>query len=330
MTPRLLFTRAGQWRVEPGAVDPEPLLLPAKPWDLGTVGAGGAGTVLFDPQDRLYKCWYVASPAVSDAPYSPASSPDDGRVLAYATSSDGKAWVRPELSLFPYGNHSRTNIVLALEESQRGSGKVQYASVNLNLEPGTPPSRRFEMYVVMTGDAVVHMFSADGLSWVRAPKLQWPPRGGSDSIYVYKGLLPDENYTAFIKTEIAGPPGWLAAYDVGAGSARVISKTTSADGTHWERAEIAITPDWRDTGGDEFVELTATSARAMGGSPLLLGTTTMIHTVRDQTIDLQFAASRDGLAWWRPGDRRSCVPCGPAAAFRLGVLASSDCVHRCC
>ena len=109
-----------------------------------------------------------------------------------------------------------------------------------------------------------------------------------------------------------------------------VAETTSADGTHWERAEIAITPDWRDTGGDEFVELTATSARAMGGSPLLLGTTTMIHTVRDQTIDLQFAASRDGLAWWRPGDRRSCVPCGPAAAFRLGVLASSDCVHRCC
>ena len=209
--------------MEPGAVDPEPLLLPAMPWDLGTVGAGGAGTVLFDPQDQLYKCWYVASPAVSDAPYSPASSPDDGRVLAYATSVDGKAWVRPELSLFPYGNHSRTNIVLALEESQRGSGKVQYASVNLNLEPGTPPSHRFELYVVMTGDAVAHMFSADGLSWVRAPKLQWPPRGGSDSIYVYKGLLPDENYTAFIKTEIAGPPGWLAAYDVGAGSARVIS-----------------------------------------------------------------------------------------------------------
>ena len=46
-----------QWRVEPGAVDPEPLLLPAMPWDLGTVGAGGAGTVLFDPQDQLYKCW---------------------------------------------------------------------------------------------------------------------------------------------------------------------------------------------------------------------------------------------------------------------------------
>ena len=75
------------------------------------------------------------------------------------------------------------------------------------------------------------------------------------------------------------------------------------------------------------MELTATSARAMGGSPLLLGTTTMIHTVRDQTIDLQFAASRDGLAWWRPGDRRSCVPCGPAPL--LSVWASSDCVHRC-
>jgi hypothetical protein len=138
------------WRVEPGDVDPAPLLLPKMPWDLGTVGAGGAGTVLWDPGAQLYKCWYVASPAVSDAPYSPAGGPDDGRTLAYATSSDGTRWVRPKLTLFPYGNHSRTNIVLALPDSGKGEGKVQYASVNLNLEPGTPPPKRYEMFVVIS------------------------------------------------------------------------------------------------------------------------------------------------------------------------------------
>jgi hypothetical protein len=56
-----------------------------------------------------------------------------------------------------------------------------------------------------------------------------------------------------------------APYDVGAGSTRVISKTTSPDGTLWSRAEIAATPDWRDAGGDEFVELTATRAQTTNG-----------------------------------------------------------------
>ena len=84
-----------------------------------------------------------------------------------------------------------------------------------------------------------------------------------------------------------------------------------------------MTPDWRDAGGDEFVELTATRARTIadrggGGGPLLLGTFTTIHTVRDQTIDLQFGASRDGLSWWRPGDRRSCVPMQPAGDWGSG------------
>eukprot|EP01047_Picozoa_sp_COSAG01_P027811 COSAG01_NODE_1848_length_9066_cov_6.023754_10_plen_512_part_00 len=318
------------WRTEPGRVD-GPLLLPQMPWDLGTVGAGGAGTVLWDPREQLYKCWYVASPALSDAPYSPASGPDDGRVLAFATSRDGVRWQRPQLDIFPYGNYSKTNIVLALSESTQGKGKVQYASVNLNVDAAVA-SQRYEMFVVMTGDSVTHWFSPDGMRWVRAPsKPLWPPRGGSDSIYVYKQLLPGENYTAFIKTSIPASPGWLSPFDIGSGSSRVISKSVSADGTHWDRAEIALSacnrkpwleqgqvrgglnsgwqlcaaPDWRDGPGDEFVELTATRARALGGGvgsssgggALLLGTLTTIHAVRDQTIDLQFGASRDGVSW---------------------------------
>ena len=90
---------------------------------------------------------------------------------------------------------------------------------------------------------------------------------------------------------------------------------------------------------------------AKGGSaPLLLGTFTTIHTVRDQTIDLQFGASSNGCVyrqqtpclpcrthryamhcwlstsgrcmcrvdWWRPGDRRSCVPLQPAGDWGSG------------
>ena len=46
-------------------------LLPETPWDAGGVGPGGAGTVLFDPADGLYKVWYLAEPALSQETYNP-------------------------------------------------------------------------------------------------------------------------------------------------------------------------------------------------------------------------------------------------------------------
>ena len=78
---------------------------------------------------------------------------------------------------------------------------------------------------------------------------------------IYKGLLPGENYTAFAKTLIAAGPGGLATYDVGAGQCRVISSSRSADGASWSPLQTVATPDWRDQGGDEFVELTAMAVR---------------------------------------------------------------------
>ena len=44
----------------------------------------------------------------------------------------------------------------------------------------------------------------------------------------------------------------------------------------------------------------------------------VLHTLRDQTIDLQFGASRDGESWWRVGDRRSAIPMQPAGDWGSG------------
>ena len=77
-----------QWRKEPPTVSKEPLLLPETAWDGGGVGPGGAGTVLYDKKDSLYKLWYLATPALSSASFSP-QSPDNGRLLCYAFSKDG-------------------------------------------------------------------------------------------------------------------------------------------------------------------------------------------------------------------------------------------------
>jgi hypothetical protein len=38
----------------------------------------------------------------------------------------------------------------------------------------------------------------------------------------------------------------------------------------------------------------------------MVGLVTVYHLL-NQTIDVQFAGSRDGKRWWRP-DRRACLP----------------------
>jgi len=39
-----------------------------------------------------------------------------------------------------------------------------------------------------------------------------------------------------------------------------------------------------------------------------------------QTMDLQFAASRDGEKWWRPEPRRACLPNGPLGDCGGGMI----------
>ena len=79
---------------------------------------------------------------------------------------------------------------------------------------------------------------------------------------------------------------------------------TSTDGTNWSGYEPVITPDWMDAQDTQFMELDTIPEK--GG---YIGTLAVYHLLT-QTIDIQFAASRDGKTWWRP-DRRACVPLTP-------------------
>jgi hypothetical protein len=62
-----------------------------------------------------------------------------------------------------------------------------------------------------------------------------------------------------------------------------------------------VTPDWQDPQDTQFMELTPLAEREG-----YVGLVTVYH-VLNQTIDVQFAGSRDGKNWWRP-DRRACLP----------------------
>jgi hypothetical protein len=307
------------WRVEPGKPDPHnPLLEPAMPWDAGGVLAHG--TVLRDPIDGRWKAWQHSIP-VPDGKMGKQDSRWWNPRLNYLESTDGLHWVRPKLRLIPWKGHMETNLLT--------DGYSSYASVNID------PSRRdapYEMFIFrhpgFNGGAKVikglplppgkdtHPYgiyrfrSRDGKAWqaVEGPlKLDT-----SDSCFIYR--VADGTYVCYHKTALPAFPGGLTPFDVGDGEVRLIARRTSRDGSHFtDPTQIILAPDWRDPADTQFMELCPLAVP--GG---YVATLTVFHNLT-QSIDLQWAASRDGINWWRP-ERRPALANGPLGEYGGGMI----------
>lgn len=299
------------WRVELATDDvANPLLEPQFPWESAAVFSHG--TVLVDPIDGLWKAWYIS------AKQTKLQSSAERR-LCYAESEDGLLWTRPKLDICSYPGFPRTNILLDI----KSGGSAQHASVIVH--PEAPPDERYEMFVIrlpgwehpykiVQGFAVPQNSSshAGGKGEFKPGYFRYRSRDGkrwvpwevvnletSDSGWISQ--LADGSYVAYHKAVIPCLPGALVPYDIAAGVCRIMVRRTSPDGTAWTQYEPVITPDWLDPQDTQFMELTPLAQR--GG---IVGLVTVYH-VLNQTIDVQFAGSRDGKRWWRP-DRRACLP----------------------
>jgi len=313
------------WRVELGEHSPtNPMIEGTMPWEDG--GPMQHGTVLRDPLDGKWKAWGAAVP-----------NGTLDRRLAYYESDDGVAWQRPQLELHPFGDHRKTNILLDFDSG----GTLIYP--NVMIDPNAPRQQRYEMYVLrrpeepetdgimrsVTGftgadgrvsseRGVYRYYSADGIHWepdVGPVLVNDPdplrPDGTADGIFIYRQT--DGSYVAYHKTLIASIPGGIIPFELGPGGCRILMRRTSLDGVQWSRPELAILPDWRDPGDTQFMELSVTEVS--GGYVGLL----TVYRAANQTLELQFAASRDGRYWWRP-DRRPCVTVPPLGDYGGGMM----------
>ena len=316
------------WRVELGQPDPRnPLIEPEMPWDDGETFLHG--TVLRDPIDGLWKAWATAAP----------NSTFDRR-LVYYESDDGVDWRRPEVDIRPFGGNERTNILLDFDTG----GTLIYA--NVFVDPDAPDERRYLMYALRRPEepdeaqskgivagfpaadgseardrGVYRYHSSDGLHWQPdvGPVLVNSPdplvtNGTADGYFIYRQL--DGSYVIYHKTSMRSFPGAIIPYELGAGGCRVLVRRTSEDGVHWSPHEPCLAPDWRDPADTQFMEMSVTP---MAGG--YVGVLTVYRT-GNQTLEFQFAASRDGRYWWRP-DRRACVPQPPLGDYGGGMMWGS-------
>jgi len=316
------------WRIEEGAPDPHnPLLEPAMPWDAG--GIMGHGTVLHDPIDGLWKAWQVSTPEETELD-GLKSLHEARRRLTYLESRDGVKWHRPMLSLVSWPGHPKTNILLDFDSG----GTAQYASVMIDASNKAEP---YEMFIFrspsrngtiasqmgaqgsvgsLPGPAekygLYRYRSKDGKDW----KLREGPleiKGGTDVCYIYR--QPAGGYVAYFKVYPPKEPGdRIIPYDVNAKQLqRRVGRATSPDGTHWSGTTVVLGRDLRDPDFAQFLEICPLPVA--GGYVALVN----YYDAAQQTMCLQFAASRDGLQWWRP-DTRPALANAPIGDFGGGLI----------
>ncbi|MBI3922192.1 MAG: hypothetical protein HY318_12295 [Armatimonadetes bacterium] len=326
------------WRVEQGELDPEnPLIEGEMPWDRG--GVGVHSSVLQDPINGKWKAYVVCTEPEEFPENQPentkpwASENAATRRICLFESEDGVHWTRPELDNVQFGGYDKTNIIFDLVHGTSG-----YSSIMIDPENAEWP---YEMVALREhwcpavhgmppeGNGYYRYRSRDGRKWEQiGGKLGGPMIGDLCFIYRVGGAL-----TPFPVLPGEEPPAvkYVSYYRLGAERQatdhvpvyedcprRSCYHATSPDGETWTRDEnMLLTADERDHRDTQYQE--CIPLKVPGG---YIATVTMYLPI-SQTLDIRFAASRDGSRWWFP-DRTPCLPNPPIGDYGGGMIWQSQ------
>ena len=141
-------------------------------WDAVRASVWSVRTVLYDPDDGLFKCWYTGADQAHV----------NWRRTGYAFSEDGVRWTKPKLGLYEYNGSKENNICF----DELG------AVIRDPTEPD--PARRFKMVTKYLDEREpAHAaYSPDGIHWTKGPVVDLPALDNGPDIVV---LALDEEAT---------------------------------------------------------------------------------------------------------------------------------------
>ena len=277
------------------------------------------GTVWREEETGRFRMWYTGLGNMGITPMGKRNETRWGFMgfdpeellysMAYATSHDGIFWERPNLGLVEYEGSRDNNLVL-----------LNASGGNVIRDPSDPdPARLYKSLFYESrdpdgtsneGDGVSVAFSPDGLNWTKHPGNPVITRA-SDS---HTLLGWDENhrqYVAHCRPSVhEGDP------------TRRIGRAVSEDFIHWSLPQEIVVPDEQDPPGLQFYQMPVFKYEG-----LYIGQLAAYHTPPEEphirffgTIDIQLAASRDGIRWERVGDRKPFIPNGPPGSIDSGEV----------
>jgi len=247
-----------------------PLMAEDKPWEKRFDNL--YANVIYDKEDKLYKCWY--SPFIVDNSATGMTleqrrktryRPPRGREMAicYAVSKDGIKWEKPELGLVEFDGSKRNNIVW---RGPHGAGVFK------DLRE-TDPARRYKAF--FKGGRISVGFSADGIHWGKAiPCPEANVAGDTHNNTLWAPTLG--KYVGITRTW--GKQG------------RQVARTTSDDFLKWTKAKVVL------EGFDRGHQTYAMPVFFHGG--VYLGLVAIIYPKEDR-VWAELAWSPDTVQWHR-------------------------------
>lgn len=106
-----------------------PVMKPEHPWEHRRIPFG---SVLWFPEERKFKCWYLAMNIYDSRPGGRGYRKEfhvpinEAAYICYAESKDGIVWHKPELGLHEYRGSKRNNILLTCPGTHFDSTTVMY------------------------------------------------------------------------------------------------------------------------------------------------------------------------------------------------------------
>ena len=279
--------------VHPARRDDSPVLRPDPARDGDRIYV--YGSVWPEADGQVWRLWYGA-----------------GSKVCLASSTNGVDWARHEPTVVTQGFHSPSVIVDRFEKDPARRYKLVGSQFHKGSD-GKVDRQRTGYYAAC---------SADGVHWSEPRPIV---KGWWDTV-----TMAQDPQTGEILVYHKRQTLWR-----GFGSCRIVYLIRSRDFEHWSEPELVFAPDEADNQGwidhpDQRMEIYNFSVLPHAGG--FLAFPTMFHVTRmiprpkadqasaDGYVDVQLAASADGVRWLRTAGRRTIVPLGRPGAFDGGTI----------
>lgn len=298
----------------PTPITTNPVLTPENPWEAASLSH--YGTVMFDPDRRQFRIWYLAVPGHTGTIRMDGRELPAGRtLLCYAESDDGIEWRKPTLGQVDFEGSRHNNILRLGRMNVEGAGILHDPDDSdpsrrykaLYWEHGSDHLRKREDGLVVwaeTGtDGIWISFSPDGINWTNAEQCNPAIKCWSDTSH---SLLRDPITKRFVA---------FGRFGFG----RVIARSESTDCISWSRPQLVLEPDDLEPSGaypaTQFYGMSVCQCEG-----LYLGGLWAYRPESDGTIDTQLTCSLDGIQWQRVGERAPLLPLGELSRPDDGMI----------
>lgn len=296
------------FHLNPAQKHPEnPVLLPGEPQHWDGLQVIWPGTVLYDAEDKLYRCWYSGLDAVqknrTKVPWVPG----------YAESQDGIHWTKPALGQLTHEGMPTNRISVAWSQ--------QVLTIVVKNPDQSDPAHRFlALWHVdnETGQRKILASSPDGKSW-KEEGIPFAPEGGDRlkfidvSSLIFQPDAADENERLLAYGQVFYPRSWDKNY------VRQIGLATGPSLGSFKLVNdlIVLGPE---SGIDEEVHFA--SVKKIGNLFVMLFESDRFSQ-KPLNGDLRLAVSTDGRKFRRIHPQTPLVATGPRGMWDENLLVNT-------